>query len=61
MSYRETSGEPIKDDSWVMRDLWDTKVAQGKRTCYKAKETNFSWNKEVDGKSYLGTGTQERS
>ena len=28
--YRETSGESIKDDSWVMRDLWDTRVAQGR-------------------------------
>ena len=30
MNYRETSGEIIKDDSWVMRDLWDSRVAQGR-------------------------------
>lgn len=24
MRFRETSGEPIDQDSWVMRDLWDT-------------------------------------
>jgi hypothetical protein len=28
--YRETSGEPINDYSWVMRNLWDTSVAQGR-------------------------------
>jgi integrase len=28
--YRVSSGEPINDDSWVMRNLWDTRVAQGR-------------------------------
>lgn len=28
--YRELSGESINDESWVMRDLWDTRVAQGR-------------------------------
>lgn len=28
--YRESSGELIDDDSWVMRNLWDTRVAQGR-------------------------------
>jgi integrase len=26
MKYREESGEIINDDSWIMRDLWDTQV-----------------------------------
>ena len=30
MNYRETSGEQICKDSWIMRDLWDTRVAQGR-------------------------------
>jgi len=30
MDYRETSGESINEISWVMRDLWDTRVAQGR-------------------------------
>jgi hypothetical protein len=30
MTYREKSGEVIKEDSWVMRDLWDTRVAHGR-------------------------------
>lgn len=28
--YRESSGESINDDSWVLRNLWDTRVAQGR-------------------------------
>jgi hypothetical protein len=38
MSYRETSGEIIKQDSWVMRDLWDTRVAQGRGLVTKPKK-----------------------
>jgi hypothetical protein len=30
MNYRETSGEVINNYSWVMRDLWDSRVAQGR-------------------------------
>jgi integrase len=30
MKYRECSGELIDENSWVMRDLWDTRITQGK-------------------------------
>jgi len=30
MKYRETSGESVNGDSYVMRNLWDTRVAQGR-------------------------------
>jgi integrase len=30
MKYREFSGELIDENSWVMRDLWDTRITQGK-------------------------------
>jgi hypothetical protein len=29
MKYRESSGEVINDNNWLMRDLWDTRVPQG--------------------------------
>jgi hypothetical protein len=38
MNYRETSGEQISNDSWVMRDLWDTRVAQGRGLVTKPKK-----------------------
>jgi hypothetical protein len=30
ISYRQSSGESINENSWVVRDLWDTRVAQGR-------------------------------
>jgi hypothetical protein len=30
IQYRESSGERITEDSWLMRDLWDTRVVQGR-------------------------------
>jgi hypothetical protein len=30
MDYRSFSGEIIDEDSWLMRDLWDTGIIQGK-------------------------------
>jgi len=30
MKYRESSGELINHNSWLMRDLWDTRVPQGR-------------------------------
>jgi hypothetical protein len=38
MNYRETSGEIITGESWVMRDLWDTRVAQGRGLVTKPKK-----------------------
>ena len=30
MEYRMNSGELIDENSWLMRDLWDTRIAQGR-------------------------------
>lgn len=38
VSYREASGELINNDSWVMRDLWDTRVAQGRGLVTRPKK-----------------------
>lgn len=59
IEYREDAGELINNDSWVMRDLWDTRVAQGRGLVTKPKKTDLSWRKKIDGKSYLGTGVEE--
>jgi hypothetical protein len=29
MEYREASGEQVNEQSWVMHNLWDTRVARG--------------------------------
>ena len=38
MDYRRSSGESITDSSWVMRNLWDTRVAQGRGLVTKPKK-----------------------
>ena len=38
IKYRESSGESINNDSWVMRDLWDTKVPQGRGLAQRPKK-----------------------
>lgn len=38
MKYRESAGEHITEDSWVMRDLWDTSFAQGRGLVTKPKK-----------------------
>jgi hypothetical protein len=38
MKYRENSGELIDENSWLMRDLWDTQVAQGRGFVTKPKQ-----------------------
>jgi hypothetical protein len=30
IEYSEKSGEIIKEDRWVVRDLWNTRIAQGR-------------------------------
>ena len=38
IDYRRSSGELITDNSWVVRDLWDTRVAQGRGLVTKPKK-----------------------
>ena len=39
IDYRQNGSECISENSWVMRDLWDTRVAQGRGLATAAKET----------------------
>jgi hypothetical protein len=38
MKYRESAGEHITEDSWVMRDLWDTSVDHGRGLVSRPKK-----------------------
>jgi hypothetical protein len=38
MNYRKNSGEIINEDSSLMRDLWDTRVAQGRGLVTRPKK-----------------------
>jgi hypothetical protein len=48
MNYRETSGERINNNSWVMRDLWDTRVSQGIRKQLIGRQLTYRLQKSVN-------------
>jgi hypothetical protein len=47
MKYRESSGELINDNSWLMRDLWDTRVPQGRGLVTRPKKLASSGIKRL--------------
>ena len=52
MNYRKNSGEIINEDSWLMRDLWDTRVAQGRGLITRPKKGNVRQDKLAIGVPY---------
>jgi len=47
IKYREDSGESIDENIWIMRDLWDTQVAQGRGLPAKPKKLAASGIKRL--------------
>ena len=41
MTYRETFGEVLREESWIMRDLMDTRVAQGRGIITVPKKLSY--------------------
>jgi hypothetical protein len=60
MRYRESSGELIKDDSWVMRDLWDTHVAQGRGLVTKPKKLSSLGVKRLMERTIWAQGLRKK-
>jgi hypothetical protein len=60
INYRETSGEIIKDDSWVMRDLWDTRVAQGRGLVTKPKKLSSLGVKRLMERAIWAQGLRKK-
>ena len=60
MRYRESSGELIKDDSWVMRDLWDTRVAQGRGLVTKPKKLSSLGVKRLMERAIWAQGLRKK-
>ena len=60
MRYRESSGELIKDDSWVMRDLWDTRVAQGRGLVTKPKKLSCLGVKRLMERAIWAQGLRKK-
>ena len=55
MKYREDSGESIDENSWLMRDLWDTQVAQGRGFATKPKKLASVRHQKTYSKGILGS------
>jgi hypothetical protein len=56
MKYRESTGEPINEESWVMRDLWDTSVAQGRGLVTRPKKLTSTGIKRLINRALWAQG-----
>ncbi len=60
MKYRQDSGELIEENSWVMRDLWDTRVAQGRGFVTKPKKLAPSGIKRLIERAMWAQGLRQQ-
>jgi hypothetical protein len=60
MNYRETLGELINNNSWVMRDLWDTRVAQGRGLVTNPKKLSFLGVKRLMERAIWAQGLRNK-
>src|SRR6478609_3312545 len=60
LRYREESGEILDDDSWLMRDLWDTRVAEGRGFVTKPKKLASSGIKRLIERAIWAQGLRKK-
>ncbi len=60
MKYRKDSGELIDENSWVMRDLWDTQVAQGRGVVAKPKKLSSVGLKKLINRAIWAQGLRKK-
>jgi integrase len=60
MKYREFSGELIDENSWVMRDLWDTRVAQGRGLVTKPHKLTSIGLKKLINRAIWAQGLRKK-
>ena len=60
MEYREKSGEILKENSWVMRDLWDTRVAQGRGVATLPKKLSYLGIKRLVERAIWAQGLRRK-
>ena len=60
IEYRENSGEILKEDSWVIRDLWDTRVAQGRGAANLPKKLSYLGVKRLVERAIWAQESQEK-
>ncbi len=60
MDYRELSGELIDENSWLMRDLWDTGVVQGKGLVTKPNKLTSIGIKKLINRAIWAQGLRKK-
>lgn len=60
MDYRQQSGEPIGKESWLMRDLWDTRVAEGRGLASVPKRLKSSGVKRLLERAMWAQGLRKK-
>jgi hypothetical protein len=60
MKYREDARELIDENSWLMRDLWDTRVAQGRGFVTKPKKLASSGIKRLIERTIWAQGLRKK-
>src|SRR6478609_7748649 len=60
MAYREQSGEEITENSWVMRDLWDARQAQGRGLVTKPKKLSSLGIKRLMERAIWAQGLRKK-
>ena len=60
IEYREQSGEKISEDSWVMRDLWDARQAQGRGLVTKPEKLSSLGIKRLMERAIWAQGLRKK-
>jgi len=60
MDYRELSGEIIDENSWLMRDLWDTGIVQGKGLVTKPNKLTSIGIKKLINRAIWAQGLRKK-
>lgn len=60
MDYRELSGELIDENSWLMRDLWDTGIVQGKGLVTKPNKLTSIGIKKLINRAIWSQGLRKK-
>jgi integrase len=60
MNYRETAGETITENSWLMRDLWDTQINTGTGLITRPKKLASSGIKRLIERAIWAQGLRKK-
>jgi integrase len=60
MDYRSFSGEQVNEDSWLMRDLWDTGIMQGKGFVTKPNKLSQTGIKKLINRAIWAQGLRKK-